>query len=62
MSRIFAGVVSGIIVKLRGVCVATVAGSLLMTIGMLSSGFVTSPYLLYLTYGIVAGIYILFFY
>ena len=56
----FAGVVSGIIVKLRGVCVATVAGSLLMTIGMVSSGFVTSLYLLYLTYGVAAGIYILF--
>ena len=49
------GLVSGILVSLFGVCVTSVAGSLLMAVGMVASAFTTSPYLLYLTYGVIAG-------
>ena len=55
---ILAGLVSGILVSIVGVCITTIAGSLLMTVGTVSSGFVTSPYLLYLTYGVTAGTYL----
>ena len=54
---ILAGIVSGIIVSIYGVCVTAVAGSLMVTVGLFSSGFVSSPYLLYLTYGVISGMY-----
>ena len=38
-----------------GVCSMTIAGALLMTVGMVTSGFVASPYILYITYGVIAG-------
>ena len=52
---VFAGLVSGIVMSVVGVCITTIAGSLLMTVGMVTSGLVTNPYLLYLTYGVTAG-------
>ena len=52
---VFAGLVSGVVMSVVGVCITTIAGSLLMTVGMVTSGLVTNPYLLYLTYGVTAG-------
>ena len=43
------------VVTTLGMCLTTVAGSLLMTVGMVSSAFVSNPYLLYVTYGLTAG-------
>ena len=51
----FSGVVAGVVVTTFGMCFTTVAGSLLMTVGMVSSAFVSNPYLLYVTYGLTAG-------
>ena len=55
--HILAGIVSGIIISIYGVCVTAVAGSLMVTVGLFSSGFVSSPFLLYLTYGVISGMY-----
>ena len=46
---------SGILVSVYGSHTTTVIGSLIMTVGMVTSGFVTIPYLLYITYGVIAG-------
>ena len=46
------------LVSTVGVCITSVAGSLLMTVGMVASAFSSSPYLLYLTYGVIAGKFI----
>ena len=52
---LFSGIITGVLVSKFGVCISTVVGSLLMTIGMVASAFVPSPYLLYLTYGVIGG-------
>ena len=52
---IVSGLISGILVSVFGVCSMTIAGALLMTVGMVTSGFVASPYILYITYGVIAG-------
>ena len=51
----FSGLISGILVSLYGSHVTAVVGSVVMTVGMVTSGLVSSPYLLYLTYGVIAG-------
>ena len=51
------GIVSGVIISAVGTCKTGIVGSLLMAVGMVSSAFVTTPYLLYATYGITAGGY-----
>ena len=52
------GIVSGIVISAIGICKTSIAGSLLMTVGMVTSAFVTDPHLLYVTYGLTAGVYI----
>ena len=52
---LFPGIISGIIISALGACKTSILGTLLMSIGMVTSGFVTSSYLLYVTYGLTAG-------
>lgn len=59
---VFAAVLSAMVMKRLGEWQAMAVGGLIMTFGLGLSVFATEIYHLYLTYGLITGVYIMFYY